>query len=575
MENAPAIETEGLTKRYGNFVAISDVSLTVKRGEFMGLLGPNGAGKSTTLKAITGLLKPTSGSVRIAGIDIRDHRRAMEHVGCVIETPEPYPEFTPAEIMQYVGRLYGLDSREIEIRARDVLETVRMWDWRNEKIGEFSKGMRQRIVLAQALLPNPDTIILDEPTSGLDPRGMIEIRRTLTDLRSRDRSLLISTHILSEVSEICGAVTMIRDGRVIASGDVSSLIHDTGAAKEITLEVRTLNPLTPQFVLRDLLYAREGSGNTAVYGAYKAWNGEQIDTEAYFLDYGERADTEERTLTMRGSLAEGPAREVIAAWTDGEGETNTLRITAREETQYYDVGFARKDGSDILPPVYVECEKEMTVYTLEFTLPALDVAKKTEQSLVLFLNWTKEIVNTSVSADQEFWNVDMPAKQKFSFENQAVVGGDVVSTGEEITVLGYHYDVTGVPVVGESGAETNETTTVRVRHIFGEEITYQHVASLNDRDGNYAHDFAPVAENSNIYQCQNKLNENNRICIDVNKISTLTDFSTVTLVSISDPANPGGYLKENYAPIYQRGFLVAFAAAFVQDSESPAAAAQP
>ena len=248
MENAPAIETEGLTKRYGNFVAISDVSLTVKRGEFMGLLGPNGAGKSTTLKAITGLLKPTSGSVRIAGIDIRDHRRAMEHVGCVIETPEPYPEFTPAEIMQYVGRLYGLDSREIEIRARDVLETVRMWDWRNEKIGEFSKGMRQRIVLAQALLPNPDTIILDEPTSGLDPRGMIEIRRTLTDLRSRDRILLISTHILSEVSEICGAVTMIRDGRVIASGDVSSLIHDTGAAKEITLEVRTLNPLTPQFV---------------------------------------------------------------------------------------------------------------------------------------------------------------------------------------------------------------------------------------------------------------------------------------------------------------------------------------
>ena len=367
--------------------------------------------------------------------------------------------------------------------------------------------------------------------------------------------------------------------------DVASTVTMRGPAEywdNLAVQIASSDPsgdagssLTPQFVLRDLLYAREGSGNTAVYGAYKAWDGEQIDTEAYFLDYGERADTEERTLTMRGSLAEGAAREVIAAWTDGEGETNTLRITAREEKQRYDVGFARKDGSDILPPVYVECEKEMTVDTLEFTLPALDVAKKTEQSLVLFLNWTTEIVNTSVSADQKFWNVDMPAKQKFSFENQAVVGGDVVSTGEEITVLGYHYDVTGVPVVGESGAETNETTTVRVRHIFGEEITYQHVASLNDRDGNYAHDFAPVAENSNIYQCQNKLNENNRICIDVNKISTLTDFSTVTLVSISDPANPGSYLKENYAPIYQRGFLVAFAAAFVQDSESPAAAAQP
>ena len=375
--------------------------------------------------------------------------------------------------------------------------------------------------------------------------------------------------------------------------DVASTVTMRGPAEywdNLAVQIASSDPsgdagssLTPQFVLRDLLYARKDPGNTAVYGAYKVWNGEQIDTEAYFLDYGERADTEEKTLTMRGSLAEGAAREVIATWTDGEGETNTLRITAREEKQRYDVGFARKDGSEILPPVYVECEKEMTVYTLEFTLPALDVAKKTEQSLVLFLNWTTEIVNTSVSADQKFWNVDMPANQKFSFENQAVVGGDVVSTGEVITVLGYHYDVTGVPVVDTSGGATGETTTVRVRHIFGKtagdrQTEYQHVASLNDRDGNYAHDFAPVAENSNIYQCQNKANADGRVCVDVSApplTEPLTGFGTVTLVSISDPANPGGYLKENYAPIYQRGFLVTFAAVFVQDSESPAAAAQP
>ena len=219
MDGTPAIEAVGLTKMYGGFAAISNVNLTVRKGEFMGLLGPNGAGKSTTLKAITGLLMPTSGSVRIAGIDIHDHRRAMEHVGCVIETPEPYPGFTPAEIMEYVGRLYGLDSREIEIRARDVLETMRMWEWRDKKIGEFSKG-----------------------------RGMIEIRQTLAELKHRNVSLLISTHILSEVSEICGSVTMIRDGKVIASGDVAKLIHGTGADKEITLEIRTLRPFTPQIV---------------------------------------------------------------------------------------------------------------------------------------------------------------------------------------------------------------------------------------------------------------------------------------------------------------------------------------
>lgn len=375
--------------------------------------------------------------------------------------------------------------------------------------------------------------------------------------------------------------------------DVASTVTMRGPAEywdNLAVQIASSDPsgdagssLTPQFVLRDLLYAREGSGNTAVYGAYKAWNGEQIDTEAYFLDYGERADTEERTLTMRGSLAEGSAREVIAAWTDGEGETNTLRITAREETQRYDVGFARKDGSDILPPVYVECKKNMTVYTLEFTLPALDVAKKTEQSLVLFLNWTTEIVNTSVSADRAFWGYDgaqsaegsnlsgnMKEGTLFTFTNQYVKGGEV-QPGDTITVLGYHYDVTGVPVVDKKGAETNETTTVRVRHIFGKEITYQHVASLNDSDGNYAHDFAPISEGSNIYQCKNKLNEDNRICINVEKISTLTDFSTVTLVSMTDPSSSGEYIKENYAPIYQRGFLVTFAAVFVQSSEVPAA----
>lgn len=251
MDGTPAIEAVGLTKMYGGFAAISDVNLKVRRGEFMGLLGPNGAGKSTTLKAITGLLTPTSGTVRIDGIDIKDHRHAMEHVGCVIETPEPYPGFTPAEILQYVGKIYGLDSREIEIRSKDVLEIMRMWEWRDKKVGEFSKGMRQRVVLAQALLANPQTIILDEPTSGLDPRGMIEIRQTLAELKSKNRSLLISTHILSEVSEICGSVTMIRDGRVIASGDVSRLIHGVGADKEITLEIRTLKPLTPQ-VISDL-----------------------------------------------------------------------------------------------------------------------------------------------------------------------------------------------------------------------------------------------------------------------------------------------------------------------------------
>jgi len=247
MDGQPIIEGIGLTKMYGSFAAISNVNLSVERGEFMGLLGPNGSGKSTTLKAITGLLRPTSGTVRIDGVDISNHRVAMNHVGCVIETPEPYPEFTPTEILQYVGRLYGLDKEETRIRARDVLESVKMWDWRAKPIGGFSKGMRQRVIIAQALLANPNTIILDEPTSGLDPRGMIEVREVLSALRERGRSLLISTHILKEVSEICGSVTMIRDGSVVVSGNVNDLVHGLNKG-DVTLEITTLRPFDSPFV---------------------------------------------------------------------------------------------------------------------------------------------------------------------------------------------------------------------------------------------------------------------------------------------------------------------------------------
>jgi len=244
-----SIEVSHLVKRYGSFTAVSDISFEVPDGKYMGLLGPNGAGKSTTLKAVTGLLKPTSGTIRIQGIDIKDHRHALEHVGCVIETPNPYNEFTPADFLQHVGRIYGLSRAEIAIRGRDVLEQMKLWDWRYSKIAGFSKGMKQRVVIAQALLPNPDIIILDEPTSGLDPRGMVEVRDILKSLKKKDNSLLISTHILSEVSELCDSVTMIRDGKAVISGDVAELIGNGSGA--ISLEFKMLKSINSQ-LLNDL-----------------------------------------------------------------------------------------------------------------------------------------------------------------------------------------------------------------------------------------------------------------------------------------------------------------------------------
>ncbi|MBQ6548227.1 MAG: ABC transporter ATP-binding protein [Candidatus Methanomethylophilaceae archaeon] len=238
-----------LTKSYGSFTAVDNLSMKVKKGEFMGLLGPNGAGKSTTLKAITGLLTPTAGEIYVNGVDARKHRAAMRHVGCVIETPESYHDFTPTEMMLYVGHVHGLSTKEIKIRARDVLEEVRMWSWRDKNIGSFSKGMRQRVALAAAMLPNPDLIILDEPTSGLDPRGMIEIRRTLNALKSRDMSLLISTHILKEVSEMCTSMTMINHGKTVISGDVNTLVHNLAKDENaVNIELRMLGTLTPTFI---------------------------------------------------------------------------------------------------------------------------------------------------------------------------------------------------------------------------------------------------------------------------------------------------------------------------------------
>lgn len=261
-----ALEVDHLTKQFGKFTAVHDLNLTVKPGEFMGLLGPNGAGKSTTLKCITGMLRPTSGEIRISGIDTEyNHRESLSRVGCVIETPEFYSDFTPAEVLNYVGKLYGLPRAEIKIRAVDVLEIVRLWDWRNKKISGFSKGMRQRVALAQALISNPELIILDEPTSGLDPRGMIEMREVLNNLKNGERSLIISTHILKEVSEMCDYVTMINHGTTMISGKVDDLVNQTlKGKKEFTIEVETLKPPTPEAISE--LKALDGVNEVKVSG---------------------------------------------------------------------------------------------------------------------------------------------------------------------------------------------------------------------------------------------------------------------------------------------------------------------
>src|SRR2546422_996955 len=177
------VRLEGLGKEYGHFTALKALDLTVPKGTSLGFLGPNGAGKSTAIKIMTNLIRPSRGRAALFGIDVRQEpTRALARIGAVIETPEFYGYLSPLETLAYVGRLRGMSSSEIEHRSEAVLKEVKLTDWADHRIQEFSKGMKQRLAIAQALLHEPELLILDEPTSGLDPRGKAEGDSTV-DLR--------------------------------------------------------------------------------------------------------------------------------------------------------------------------------------------------------------------------------------------------------------------------------------------------------------------------------------------------------------------------------------------------------
>lgn len=238
------IQVQGLTKVYGGgFRAVDALDLSVPKRAFMGFLGPNGAGKTTTIKIITNMLAATSGEACINGVSVRkDPKRALADVGAVVETPEFYPYLTPMETLQYLGSLRGMPASEIAARGRDLLDLVKLTEWRDQRVGKFSKGMKQRLALAQALLPQPAVIILDEPTSGLDPRGMVEVRDILRQLHRMDVTVLMSSHLLNEVQEVCTDVALINRGRLLRAGSVADLLNEVKARR---IDVRTLRPLTP------------------------------------------------------------------------------------------------------------------------------------------------------------------------------------------------------------------------------------------------------------------------------------------------------------------------------------------
>ena len=210
------IEVQHLTKRYGPFTAVDDVSFRVERGEILGFLGPNGAGKTTTMRVLTGYMPPTEGRAIVAGFDVFEQPiEAKRRIGYLPETPPLYPDMTVRDYLDFVAKIKGVPRTERRARLTEVMERTRVADMANRHCGKLSKGYRQRVGLAQALLHNPDVLILDEPTAGLDPKQIIETRQLIKELAG-DHTIILSTHILPEVSQTCQRVVIINKGRVVA-----------------------------------------------------------------------------------------------------------------------------------------------------------------------------------------------------------------------------------------------------------------------------------------------------------------------------------------------------------------------
>lgn len=227
------IKVEHLTKYYGDFLAVDDLSFEIDEGHVYGFLGPNGAGKSTTMNMMTGCLSATSGRVEVGGFDLfEDADQAKKLIGYLPEQPSLYMNETPAEYLRFVGEAKGLRGAELERQIQAVIEQVRIAEVKNRRISALSKGYKQRVGIAQALLGNPKVIILDEPTVGLDPIQIIEIRDLIKQL-GQDHTVILSSHILSEVQAICDKILIIAHGKLVAFDDPDKLERSLLSGNEI------------------------------------------------------------------------------------------------------------------------------------------------------------------------------------------------------------------------------------------------------------------------------------------------------------------------------------------------------
>jgi ABC-2 type transport system ATP-binding protein len=234
------IELQGLTKKYGSFVAVNGISLTVPRGELFGFLGPNGAGKTTSLRMIAGILKPTAGSVRIGGIDINtDPVAAKAKLGFIPDRPFIYEKLTGAEFLRFVAGLYDQRGPIVEHRARELLALFDLEEWRDELVESYSHGMRQKLIIASAFVHRPEVIVVDEPHVGLDPKSIKILREMLREYVNRGHTIMMSTHTLDVAEQMCDRIAIIANGEIRVCGTMDELraASAQGSLEEIFLRL--------------------------------------------------------------------------------------------------------------------------------------------------------------------------------------------------------------------------------------------------------------------------------------------------------------------------------------------------
>lgn len=283
------ISVKELTKRYPRTTAVDHVSFEVEKGQIVGFLGPNGAGKTTTMRMLTCFLPPSAGKAQVAGFDVLEQPfEVKKRIGYLPETPPIYPEMETGEYLSFVGKLKGLSGAKLQKRVDYVCERCAVADVRKKLLGKLSKGYRQRVGLAQAIIHNPDVLILDEPTAGLDPKQINETRDLIKDLAG-EHTIILSTHILPEVEQTCQQVVIINKGKLVATDSVRNLQARARGAESVLLEVAGRNGGLEISAVQHKL--------EQVSGVSRAACKQQIDSRAVF-----EVESEKGRL-VRGDLA--------------------------------------------------------------------------------------------------------------------------------------------------------------------------------------------------------------------------------------------------------------------------------